>query len=127
MDRKKVANAITGIFLLLAGICILGQLAGFWNLALVMNAWWTLFLIVPAIASMVVSGPRTGNVFLLLMGVWLFLDCQGWLGNVGWPMMGGLFLIFIGIRIILRGDERHHERHHHRHHDDEPDSNIAHQ
>lgn len=120
MDRKKTAGIVTGAFLVLTGICILGQLAGLWDLSLLMNGWWTLLLIIPAVAGMIVSGPRTGNVLLLLLGVWLFLDCQGWLGDLSWQLLAGIFLIFLGIRAMtgwVKHPHEHHHHHSHRHYD----------
>lgn len=115
MNRKTVAGVVTGAFLVLAGICVFAQVAGLVDLSIFMNGWGTLFLILPAVASMIISGPRPGNIMLLLLGVWLFLDCQGWLGDRSWTLLGGIFLILLGVRALTGwgrwpGERRH--RHH---------------
>lgn len=117
MDRKAVSKIVTGALLIVAGICVFGQLANLWNLSFLLDGWWTLFLIVPAVAGIIVSGPRPGNVMLLLLGVWLFLDCQGWLGDLDWSFLIGIILILLGVRALTgwggrpgRGSDRRRHR-----------------
>lgn len=117
MNKKSITGIVIGSLLVVAGVCILGQLSGIWDLSQFMNGWWTLFLIVPAVASMIVKGPRAGNVMLLLLGAWLFAECQGWLGGLDWQFLGGVFLIFLGVRALTgwgRRDREHPHRHRHR-------------
>ncbi|MDR3645364.1 MAG: hypothetical protein P4M02_09860, partial [Clostridia bacterium] len=85
---------------------------GLWNASFILNGWWTLFLIVPAIAGIITTGPRFGNIFLLVLGVWLFLDSQGWLGKEGWPLLLGFILIAAGISVMTGSGHTHHRHHH---------------
>lgn len=128
MDRRKIANIVTGTFLVIAGILALGQATRLWDLALLMNGWWTIFLIVPAIAGMIINGPRVGNIMLLVLGIWLFADCQGWFGHIGWALIPGALLLAWGVRVITRKDDPR-RRHHHRYdrYDDEQQSNTVNQ
>lgn len=117
MNRKIVASVITGALLIVAGICAFGQAAGYWNLATLLSGWWTLFLIVPAVAGMIVSGPRPGNVCLLLLGLWLFAECHDWLGGMSRTMLLGIFLVVIGISVLTGWGRKPGDRRRHRHHD----------
>lgn len=119
MNRKTVTGIVIGALLIVAGICIFGQATGMWDLSLLMNGWWTLFLIVPALTGMIVSGPRPSNVCLMLLGVWLFAECQGWLGGISRDLLLGIFLVIIGAAVITGWGRRpgEHRHHHHRHHD----------
>lgn len=119
MDRKKIANIVTGTLLVIAGILALGQALSLWDLRLLMDGWWTVFLVVPAVASLIVNGPKMGNILLLILGFWLFADCQGWLGDIGWSLVPGALLLAFGVRIITRpADYRHHSHDRYDHHDD---------
>lgn len=79
------------------------------------------FLIIPAIASMVSDGIDFGNVFLLLLGVWLFFESTGILGKVSWSIFFAALLIVAGIFILIGNDGHWH--HHHHHNFDDPNNN----
>lgn len=123
MDRRKIANIVTGTFLVIAGILALGQAIHLWDLRVLWDGWWTIFLIVPAITGIIVNGPRVGNIMLLVLGVWLFVDCQGWFGHIGWALIPGALLLAFGVRVITRKDDRSHRHHHHHHRYDDGQAN----
>jgi len=119
MNRKTVTSAVIGALLIIAGLCAFGQATGLWDLSMLLSGWWTLFLTVPALTGMIVSGPRPSNVCLMLLGVWLLAECQGWLVGMSRDLLLGIFLVIIGVAVITgwgrrTGEGRHH---HHRHHD----------
>ena len=97
-----------GALLVAAGLCVLVQLSGLWNLEPVLRDWWTLFLILPAIASMIVAGPRVLNLMLLALGVSILLYYRGLVPNTALPLLPGLLLVYIGIRHIGGKSGRRH-------------------
>lgn len=118
MERRKIANIVTGVLLVIAGILALGQAVNAWDLRLLMDGWWTVFMIVPAVAGIIINGPRVGNIVLLVLGVWLFADCQGWLGDLGWSLIPGALLVAFGIKFITRQDGPHRRHHRYDRYDD---------
>jgi hypothetical protein len=66
-----------GIVLIAVGVAFLLDRTHILNFDLFFPGWWTLFLIVPALASMIKSGLATGNVILLGIGVYFLLEEQG--------------------------------------------------
>lgn len=90
---------------------MLGSVAGLWRLGNLAASWWTLFLIVPALAGMVSSGIRFWNVFLLFLGCWLLAVNQGWLGHNGWAYFIGGLLVLFGLWVLLGGHHHVHVSH----------------
>lgn len=107
--RKRIADITTGSLLVVAGLCVLVQLSGLWNLEPLLRDWWTLFLILPAIASMIAAGPRVLNLMLLALGISILLYDWGLVPDTGLPLLPGMLLVYIGIRHISgQGGHRHH-------------------
>jgi len=73
--RKNLNKIFFGIAVLAAGIIFLGSAFGFWEIG-EMSGWWTVFIIVPAIGSMIASGIDLLNVAAVAVGVWLLLKCN---------------------------------------------------
>lgn len=100
--RKRIGTILWGIIFIVAGVGFAGNAFHLWNFDLFFNGWWTLFLIVPAIVSMIENGPNTGNSILLIIGAILLLSAQGWierdiLGKMFFPII----LVLIGLSIIF--------------------------
>lgn len=121
MNRRRGSSIIWGLALIAAGVILMGHMTGLWNASIFFHGWWTLFLIIPAIASMVSDGIDFGNVFLLLLGVWLFFESTGILGKVSWSIFFAALLIVAGIFILIGNDGHWH--HHHHHNFDDPNNN----
>ena len=64
-----------GIAVVAAGIIFLGSAFGFWEIS-ELSGWWTVFIIVPAIGSMIASGLDLLNVAAFAVGVWLLIKCN---------------------------------------------------
>lgn len=107
--RRMVRNLIAGSLFLLAGLCILVQVCGLWDLEPLMRHWWALFLIVPAVISILATGPRYLNVMLLILGVCTLLYSWGILHENALKALPGLLLIYVGLRHIT-GQSRHSRR-----------------
>lgn len=73
--RKNLSKMFFGIAVVAAGIIFLGSAFGFWEIS-ELSGWWTVFIIVPAIGSMIASGLDLLNVAAFAVGVWLLIKCN---------------------------------------------------
>lgn len=102
--RSKISAIAFGFALVALGIVLSGNAFGWWSANLLFRGWWTLFLIVPAVATIVGQGPNVGNVILLGVGVLLLADAQNVLGGVSvWSIAGPLVIISLGITVLWKG------------------------
>lgn len=66
------------------------------------KGWWTLFIIVPSIASMFHGGPRSWNICLTAFGVWLFMMRQDFIGkDLFTAIFGSLVVLVLGLWLIF--------------------------
>jgi len=102
--KNKFGSVLLGIFFLIIGVGFAGEAFNLWNFEPFFNGWWTLFIIVPCIASMMQNGINTGNAIGLLIGVVMLLSAQN---IVSWAAISRLILpsvfIILGLSIIFRG------------------------
>ncbi|MDF2801866.1 MAG: hypothetical protein K0S61_1769 [Anaerocolumna sp.] len=101
--KLKPSNLIWGIIFILAGVGFAGNVLDLWDFNLFFNGWWTLFIIIPCIVSLIQNGFSTGNVIGLSIGVLLLLSMQG---IFEFAIIGKLIVpiifIMIGISIIFK-------------------------
>lgn len=95
-------NLFWGILLIVVGILFLGRNMDWWDFSIFFDGWWTLFLIVPSVISLV-RRERIGTSFLILtLGVLMLLACQDvieW--STIWKIFVPLIIIVIGLSIIF--------------------------
>ncbi len=100
--KKRAASIVIGILLIIIGIGFLGNIFDIWHFTIFFCGWWTLFLIIPAIISIINSKPNVGNVFLLLFGVILLVINQFHISfRTVWFTAVAAFLILGGIALII--------------------------
>ncbi len=63
--------------------------------------WWTLFIIIPALVSIIKNKAGLGNMLLLLFGVYLLLDQQSWIQINIWPFVLPAVFLVAGISLIV--------------------------
>lgn len=102
--RNKIGNAIWGILFVIVGLIIGLKALGFIdNISFYFNGWWTLFIIIPCVISIVENGFRTSNVIGLLIGVLLLTSTYNILP---WDIFGKLIIpiifVAIGVNIIFK-------------------------
>jgi predicted membrane protein len=101
--RYKISNIIWGLIFIFIGIAIGGKIMGVWDFNLFFKGWWTLFIIIPCLASMIKGGINTGNAIGLLVGIFLLLSNLELFSFSLWDFFVPAILIIIGLVIILRG------------------------
>ena len=95
-------NLFWGILLIVVGILFFGSFLDWWDFSIFFDGWWTLFLIVPSVISLV-RREGIGTSFLILaLGVLMLLACQDvieW--STIWKIFVPLIIIVIGLSIIF--------------------------
>lgn len=101
--RSKFASVMCGIIFITVGIFYAGNAFNLWNFKLFFNGWWTLFIIIPCLISIVENGFGTGNIVGLIIGILFLLSSQGIVDSriVG-KLIFPAILVLIGIKIIFR-------------------------
>lgn len=101
--RRRIGNVLWGIFFLLVGIGIAGNLFGAWHFSLFFHGWWTLFVIIPSFISIFSNGPRIGNMLGLIIGLLLLGCVRGYMEwEMLWKLIVPLVFIVIGLGMVLR-------------------------
>lgn len=101
--RNKVSNILWGLAFIIVGLGFAGNAFGVWDFRLFFNGWWTLFIIVPSILSIVQNGPRPVNIIGVCVGVLLLLAAQGYVnGELVGDMIVPVILIIIGLGFLFK-------------------------
>lgn len=100
--RKRIGSVLWGVAFILAGLGFAGNAFGIWDFDIFFDGWWTLFIIIPAIISMVENGPNTGNSIWLIVGGVLLLSAQDIIdGRIVGKLFFPVILVLIGFSIIF--------------------------
>ena len=100
---KKFRNVLWGVVLIVIGLIIGGNALGITNINIFFDGWWTLFIIIPSFIGLISDTEKTGNIIGLLIGVALFLSCQGILNfDLIWKLALPAILVTIGLSIIFK-------------------------
>nr|WP_122013263.1 hypothetical protein [Maliibacterium massiliense] len=102
--RNRLVSILLGVGLVGVGVAVLGNLLSWWQVELFFDGWWTLFLIVPALCSMLGERIHAGNAILLAIGVILLLRAQRVISSGStWQIIVIAVLIVAGLSLILGG------------------------
>ena len=71
--RNKFSNALWGLFFIVIGLGIAGNVLGIWDVEVFFDGWWTLFIIIPCFISMIQSGFGTGSTIGFIIGVLFYI------------------------------------------------------
>ncbi len=91
-----------GILLIVVGILFLGRNMNWWDFSIFFDGWWTLFLIVPSIISLVRKEGMASSFLILALGVLMLLASQNvieW--SMIWKIFVPLIIIVVGLSIIF--------------------------
>ncbi len=100
--RKRIGSVLWGVAFIIAGLGFAGNAFGIWDFDIFFDGWWTLFIIIPAIISMVENGPNTGNSIWLIVGGVLLLSAQDIIdGRIVGKLFFPVILVLIGFSIIF--------------------------
>lgn len=100
--RNKLSNVLWGLFFIIIGVGIAGNVMNIWDFELFFDGWWTLLIIIPCFISMVQGGFGTGSTLGFIIGLLLFMSYQIDLNFSIWSLIVPAVFIFIGIRIMFQ-------------------------
>lgn len=105
--RNKLGNVLWGVALILLGVAFAGDAFNLWNFELFFPGWWTLFIIIPCMISMVQSGLNAVNLIALVVGIMLLISSNGYLPrHIVGKLIFPFILVAIGVNILLSGKTR---------------------
>lgn len=112
--RDKLANVLWGLVFVAIGLLVGGKVLGFWEFSVFFPGWWTLFIIVPCLVSMIKKGPGPFSTLFLLCGVLLLLEqnniiADGMLGKILLPAIFLVIGLFVLFGSIFSGTKRHYK------------------
>ena len=100
--RKNATRILFGLVIIALAVFILGAAFDLWGSDISLKGWWTVFLIVPALASIFSDGPRVWNLILLGVGIWLLAERQGWIDSMqARAIFGGCMLLILGLWLVF--------------------------
>lgn len=103
MKRNKVSSIILGVALILAGLVYAGNVLNVWDVSIFFDGWWTLFIIIPCVISMINSGVNTSNTIGVIIGAMLLLNAQRILPiDIVLKLLIPVILVAIGIKLLFR-------------------------
>ena len=105
--KPRISNYIWGFFFMILGIIFFGNNFFHWNFTIFFAGWWTLFIIIPCLVSIIQDGPRTGSIIGLLIGLSLLLTRQNILDpNLIGKLIVPVIFVLIGLVIMFANSFR---------------------
>lgn len=104
--RNKLSNVLWGLFFILIGVGIAGNVMNIWDFELFFDGWWTLLIIIPCFISMIQTRFSTGSTIGFIIGVLLLMNYQLDFHFNIWQLIIPIILVFIGIRLMFQGTFR---------------------
>jgi predicted membrane protein len=101
--RNKLSNLIWGLVFIVIGVGIAGDIMDLWQFRLFFPGWWTLFIIIPCLVSIVRTGINVGATTGLIIGVMLLVSRYVSFDFNFWRLIVPAILIIIGLRIMFQG------------------------
>lgn len=100
---NNYSNVLWGFVLIIIGIVFGLNALDITDINIFFDGWWTLFIIVPCFIDLFKDKDKTGNIIGVLVGVCLFLSCQGLLDlAIIFKLLVPIILVVIGLSIIFK-------------------------
>lgn len=99
--RRDYSALIWGLLFVVVGIIFGGNALNIWSINVFFPGWWTLFLIIPCVVSIIKYGFNWGSGMLVIIGLILLFDELNIINNIIiWRLVFPLILVMIGISIM---------------------------
>ena len=100
---KQIKPIIWGIAIIALGIIFGGNALGLFSLDIFFDGWWTLFIIIPSVVSLITDQDKIMSLGFIAVGVILLLAAQNVFSyDVAWKVILAVFLVVVGLSIIVR-------------------------
>lgn len=100
---KQLRAIIWGIAIVALGIIFGGNALGLFNINVFFDGWWTLFIIVPSVISLITEKEKLSSLAFLAIGVILLLAAQDVFSfEIAWKVILAAIFIVLGIGIIVK-------------------------
>lgn len=101
--KKSISAVVFGLIIILLGVVYAGNVLELWSLDISFEGWWTLFIIVPCVMSIVSGGLSIINCVGLSIGLLFLLSEQGVLkDDIGYKLVMPVIIIAIGVGVLFR-------------------------
>lgn len=105
--NRRVSNIIWGLLFIGFGITLAGNILDLWDVRFFFKGWWTLFIIVPCVISIIDHGFNSSNLFGLVIGILLLLSAQNiFPGRYISRLIFPVILIIIGCNILFKKNKK---------------------
>lgn len=100
---KQLKPIIWGIAIIALGIIFGGNALGLFNLDIFFDGWWTLFIIIPSVVSLITDKDKIMSLGFIAVGIILLLAAQDVFSyDVAWKVILAIFLVIAGLTIIIK-------------------------
>lgn len=101
--RKRITKIVWGFLWIVLGIILAGYALGIIHISHFFEGWWTLFLIVPSVISILCNGFNIFPTIMLTAGALLLLECQGiTIAPVIGKLIIPIILIVVGLNLVIK-------------------------
>jgi predicted membrane protein len=101
--KKKISYIVIGLIIIAIGVTYAGDILSFWEVNFSFNGWWSLFIIVPAVVSMVSGGVNAVNIIIAGVGILLFLGARNALPNdAAYKLIFPFVIVVFGFSILFK-------------------------
>lgn len=99
---KKINGILWGVVLIAIGTVLALNAFNITSIDIFFDGWWTLFIIVPCVISLITNNDKCGSIIGICIGVFLLLCCRGiWSFGMFWKLLVPAIIVIIGIKMIF--------------------------
>ena len=100
---KQLKPIIWGIAIIALGIIFGGNALGLFNLDIFFDGWWTLFIIIPSVVSLITDKDKIASLGFIAISIILLLAAQNVFSyDVAWKVILAIFLVIAGLTIVIK-------------------------
>lgn len=100
---KSFKTIIIGLLLVILGIILGGNALELFSIDIFFEGWWTLFIIIPSLISIVTDEDKKGGIIALIIGILFLLAAQHIIDfDLIWKLIFPIIIIVIGLSLIFK-------------------------
>ena len=100
---KKLFGVVLGALLIAGGVLYAFDVLNIISFDFSFDGWWTMFIIIPSLYSLLTSKDKSGSIIALAIGVFLLLAARDIIDfDIIWKLILPVIAIVIGIKLIAK-------------------------